>query len=54
MNDALWQWDAVDLAATIRDRRVSSRDATESALSRIASVNPAINAVVELMEQAAR
>jgi len=54
MTEELWRWGAVELAEAIRARRISSREATESALSRMAVVNPRINAVVEPMEQAAR
>jgi amidase len=42
----LWQWDAVDLAAAIRSRKVSSRDATLAVIERMQAVNPKINAVV--------
>ena len=46
----IWTWDAADLARAIRLRQVSAREATEAALRRCAAVNPAINAVVELLE----
>ena len=42
----LWQWDAVDLAAAIRSRKVSSHDATMAVIERMQAVNPKINAVV--------
>ena len=42
----LWQKSAGELAALIRSRKASAREATESALGRLAKVNPAINAVV--------
>ncbi len=45
----LWKWGAVDLAAAIRARDVSAREAVESCLARIAAVNPRINAIVDLM-----
>ncbi|HEY6820713.1 MAG TPA: amidase family protein, partial [Burkholderiales bacterium] len=45
----LWRWDAVALAQAIRERRISSREAVESALARVAEVNPRINAIVDLM-----
>ncbi len=49
----LWQWDAVDLAAAIRSRKVSSREATIAVIDRMQAVNPKINAVVrDLSEQA--
>ena len=44
---ALWQLTATDLAAEIRARKVSAREAATSALARLEAVNPAINAVVE-------
>jgi amidase len=45
----LWRWAAVDLAHAIRNREVSSREAVESTLARVAAVNPRINAIVDLM-----
>ncbi|MEC4594926.1 MULTISPECIES: amidase [Nitrospirillum] len=45
---ALWQWDATDLASAIRERRVSAREATAACLDRIATVNPAVNALTEI------
>lgn len=45
----LWRCDAVELAAAIRTRRISSREAVEAHLARLASVNPRINAVVDPM-----
>lgn len=44
---ALWQLSATDLAAQIRARKVSAREAATAALERLDAVNPAINAVVE-------
>ncbi|MFC3230733.1 amidase family protein [Marinibaculum pumilum] len=43
----LWKWDAVDLAAAIATRRLSSREAVQASLDRMQAVNPKINAVVE-------
>ena len=48
-----WRWDAVDLARAIRLRAISSREATQAVLDRCAAVNPAINAVVEVLEHEA-
>jgi len=45
----LWRWGAADLARAIRAREVSSREAVESCLARIAAVNPRVNAIVDLM-----
>ena len=44
---ALWQLSATDLAAQIRARKVSAREAAKAALERLDAVNPALNAVVE-------
>ncbi len=53
MERELWRWDAVELAAAIRSRRISSREAVQSVLGRLDAVNPSINAVtVVLAEQA--
>ncbi len=49
MHTDLWRWSAVDLAAGIRTRRISSREAVTSCLLRLNEVNPAINAVVDVM-----
>ena len=43
----LWRLSAADLAARIRNREVSAREAARSALARLEDVNPAINAVVD-------
>ena len=43
----LWRLSATDLAARIRNREVSAREAARSALTRLEDVNPAINAVVD-------
>lgn len=45
--DELWRWDAVDLAAAIRKKHISSREVVTSCLTRLESVNSKINAVVE-------
>ncbi|HZS68829.1 MAG TPA: amidase [Burkholderiales bacterium] len=45
----LWRWGAAELARAIRAREVSSREAVESCLARIAAVNPRVNAIVDLM-----
>lgn len=53
MTTELWRWDAVDLAAAIRTRKLSSREATAAVLRRLDAVNPALNAVtVVLADQA--
>ena len=50
---AIWTWDAAETAAAIRAGAVSSRDAVGSTLDRLAQVNPAINAVVDIMAEEA-
>ena len=49
MERDLWRWDAVELAAAIRTRRIGSREATRAVLERLDAVNPAINAVTVLL-----
>ena len=49
----LWRLSAVELAARIRKREVSAREAAQSALQRLEAVNPAINAVVDCRPEAA-
>jgi amidase len=53
MTDDLWRLDATELARLIRLGRASSREVTESCLSRLRAVNPAINAVVRVLEEEA-
>lgn len=43
----LWRLSAADLAARVRSRDVSAREAARAALDRLDAVNPAINAVVD-------
>ena len=43
----LWRLSAVETARLVRDKEVSARGVAESALARLADVNPAINAVVQ-------
>jgi amidase len=42
----LWKWDAADLAAAIRKKIISSREAVAACLNRIDRVNPKLNAVI--------
>jgi amidase len=53
MTDDLWRLDATELARLIRLGSVSSREATQSCLSRLHAVNPAINAIVRVLEEEA-
>lgn len=50
----LWQYDATDLARLIRIGQASAREAVDSVLARLHSVNPGINAVVRVLEAEAR
>ena len=43
----LWRLSAVDLAALVRSKKVSAKEAASSALARLDAVNPSINAVVD-------
>jgi len=51
--DEVWSWDAAATAAAIRARAISSREAVEASFARLHSVNPQINAVVEVLEEEA-
>ena len=51
--DELWRWTGVEMGRGIRTRRGSSREATESCLSRIEEVNPRLNALVEVSAEEA-
>ncbi len=50
----LWQYDATDLARLIRTGQASATEAIASVLGRLHKVNPAINAVVRVLEEDAR
>src|SRR5258707_1023918 len=43
----LWRLSAADIAALIRAKKISAKDAAVSALARLDAVNPKINAVVD-------
>lgn len=45
MAEELWRWEATALAEGIRTRHISSREAVESCLARMAAVNPKLNAI---------
>lgn len=49
MVDDIWRWHAGDIAHGIRTGLISAREAAESCLGRIDAVNPAINAVVDVL-----
>jgi amidase len=55
MTNALWRWNALDLARAIRNGEVSSREAVQSCLDRADAVNAAFNPLTETYaEQALR
>src|ERR1700759_3809812 len=43
----LWRLTAADLAALVKSRKISAKDAATDALARLDAVNPKINAVVD-------
>jgi amidase len=49
----LWKWTAVELALGIRTRQISSREAVTACLERAHAVNPALNALVQLLDESA-
>ena len=49
MSEPLWRWPAHQLTAAIRAGAVSAREAAVSALERVQAVNPALNAIVDLL-----
>lgn len=51
----IWQWSAIDTAAAIRRRKVSSEEVVKAHVDRLKAVNPKLNAVVvDLSKEAAR
>jgi amidase len=52
-DNEIWTWDAAATAAAIRAREISSKEAVEATFRRLHSVNPSINAVVEILEDEA-
>ncbi len=52
--DEYEDYDALGLAGLIRDRLVTPEELLDAALARVAAKNPEINAVIHLMEDAAR
>jgi amidase len=49
----LWKWTAVELALGIRTRQISSRQAVTACLKRAHTVNPTLNALVQLLDESA-
>ena len=54
MTQELWRKSALELAADIRTKKVSSREVVDAHLERIAQVNPHVNAVVRVLVEEAR
>lgn len=53
MTDPIWRWSATRIAAAVRSRDISAREAVQSCLERMAAVNAKLNAVtVDLSEVA--
>ncbi|MDZ5621760.1 amidase [Nocardioides bizhenqiangii] len=48
----IWQLTATEVAGAVRTGVVSAEEVTRSALDRVAAVNPAVNALVEIREEA--
>ena len=49
----LWRLDAAEIATRVANREISATEVTEHSLQRLQAVNPAINAVVQQMPEAA-
>jgi len=49
MAETYWRWPAHQLATAIRHGAVSALEATESTLARVQAVNPALNAIVDVL-----
>ncbi len=54
MTDPIWRWSATRIAATIRSRDISAREALDACLARLAEVNPKLNAVTVDLSASAR
>lgn len=52
-SDDLWRWSAQDMAAGIRNRTISAREAVSSCLQRIDQINPTLNALTEIFHEKA-
>lgn len=53
-NGALWECSAVELARKVRSREASSREIIDAHLERIGSVNPTVNAIIDVLADSAR
>ena len=54
MSDDIWRWSATRIAAAIRGRDISAREALDSCLGRMAAVNSKLNAVTVDLSNSAR
>src|SRR5262245_62757800 len=54
MSNELWKNSALELAAMIAGKEVSSREVVDAHLARMDEVNPAVNAVVRRFDEQAR
>ncbi|MEZ5421180.1 MAG: amidase [Vicinamibacterales bacterium] len=54
MGDEIWRWDATRMAQAIAGRHISSREAVDACLARLAAVNPRLNAVTVELSASAR
>lgn len=50
----IWQWTASEIATATRNGSCSVAEVTEAAIARMQAANPALNAVVESLADAAR
>jgi len=51
MSNELWRWSAVETVSQIAKREVSSKEVVASCLARLDAVNPAVNAVVDVLAE---
>lgn len=51
-DSALWSRPATEIAARVRGGEITASEAVQAAIARLARVNPAINAVVDVFEEA--
>jgi amidase len=52
--DPIWRWSATRIVAAIRSRDISAREVVEACISRMAAVNPKLNAVTVDLSETAR
>ena len=54
MTDPIWRWSATRIAAAVRERDISAREALEACVARMREVNPKLNAVTVDLSDSAR